>query len=77
VTRDYPIRLSSRESEVLQLMARGVPDNIIANALEIKPSTVRTYIARLRTKFQVVNRAQLGAIAARLGYADEDNRMVV
>src|SRR5437762_3753294 len=77
VNRDLPVRLSSREVEVLRLMADGIPDVAVAKALGIRPSTVRTYIARLRVQFQVVNRAQLGAIAARQGYGDEDVRMVI
>jgi len=68
LSRDIRLmKLSKREREVLRLMAQGVPDKAIAEALRIKPSTVRTYISRLRIKFDVSNRAQLGAMAATLG----------
>jgi DNA-binding NarL/FixJ family response regulator len=57
--------LGKRERWVLHLMRRGFTDQRIAGRFGIKPSTVRSYVARLKQKFGVANRAQLGQAAAR------------
>lgn len=53
------IELSSRESEILQLIYEGFTDNEIAVELSISPNTVRTHRQNLRTKFNVSNTAQM------------------
>ena len=47
------IELSSRESEILQLIYEGYTDNEIAEELSISPNTVRTHRQNLRIKFNV------------------------
>ena len=51
--------LSTREAEVLQLIARGFSDKEAANRLGIAPSTVDTHVRSIYRKFGVHSRAQL------------------
>jgi DNA-binding CsgD family transcriptional regulator len=48
--------LSPREREVLSLYASGLPLKQVANALEIKLSTAKEHIDRVRTKYSTVGR---------------------
>jgi DNA-binding CsgD family transcriptional regulator len=57
-------RLSSREREVLALVAEGRSNKAIAEALFVSPNTVKTHVASLLTKFDVDSRVQLAALAA-------------
>ncbi|WP_204285958.1 LuxR C-terminal-related transcriptional regulator [Microbispora amethystogenes] len=52
-------RLSSREREVLVLVARGLTNPQIAERLGIGPATVKTHIRSLLAKLAVHDRAQL------------------
>jgi pimeloyl-ACP methyl ester carboxylesterase/DNA-binding CsgD family transcriptional regulator len=58
-------RLSRRELEVLQLVARGLSDTEIAETLYVSAHTVHRHIANIRTKLQVPSRAAAAALAAR------------
>jgi len=51
-------RLSDREHEILQLLARGRQNKEIVNELGISPSTVATHIRRIYEKLQVHSRAE-------------------
>lgn len=53
-------QLSSRELEVLELLARGQPNADIANALHLGRQTVRNYVSSIFAKIGVQDRA--GAI---------------
>ncbi len=57
--------LSSREMEVLQLLADGLKNTEIAQRLFIGESTVRTYLHRLLAKLHLRNRAEATAYAIR------------
>jgi DNA-binding CsgD family transcriptional regulator len=48
--------LTSREIDVLHLMAAGHDNATIASTLEISPHTARTHVQRILTKFDVRNR---------------------
>ena len=50
--------LTSRENEVLELIAKGLNNQIIANRLSISEKTVRNHISNIFNKLQVVDRAQ-------------------
>lgn len=50
--------LTSREHEVLELIARGLNNQAIANRLSISEKTVRNHISNIFNKLQVVDRAQ-------------------
>ena len=52
-------KLSSRESEVLKLVARGYSDKEVAASLLIAKSTVDTHVRAIFRKFSVHSRAQL------------------
>jgi DNA-binding NarL/FixJ family response regulator len=50
--------LTSREVEVLDLIARGRSNTEIAKRLYVSPKTVRNHISNIFTKLQVADRAQ-------------------
>lgn len=54
---------SSREFEVLQLIAEGWSNREIAQRLHLSPNTVKTHVRNLLNKFGVNRRTQLVAIA--------------
>jgi DNA-binding NarL/FixJ family response regulator len=56
--------LSPRELEIVELVAQGLPNKSIAEALNISPWTVATYLRRMFTKLAVSSRA---ALVAKLG----------
>ena len=55
--------LTSRESEVLRLLAHGLNQEDIARDLDISPATVGTHIQRILTKLDVHSRTQAVALA--------------
>jgi DNA-binding NarL/FixJ family response regulator len=57
--------LSSRERQVLDLLAGGSDQEEIARTLFISPKTVATHIPRILTKLGVHSRAQAVALALR------------
>jgi two-component system NarL family response regulator len=71
--RNEAIRLSTREVEVLQLLARGLSNNEIANELSISVNTVRSHMQALSSKMNVSGRAGLTAAAWRHGWNEESN----
>src|SRR5258706_15411044 len=50
--------LTTREREVLDLIAAGRPNNTIARALAISPKTVSNHISAIFAKLQVADRAE-------------------
>ena len=59
--------LTTRESQVLTLLADGLGQPRIADELVISPKTVGTHIQRILEKLQVHSRAEAVAIAHRQG----------
>jgi DNA-binding NarL/FixJ family response regulator len=57
--------LTTRESEVLRLLAQGLTQENIARELEISHATVGTHIQRVLTKLDVHSRTQAVALAYR------------
>ncbi len=50
--------ISARECEVLEMLAAGHANKVIARRLDISPNTVKTHIARLYEKLEVASRTQ-------------------
>jgi DNA-binding NarL/FixJ family response regulator len=62
--------LTSREKEVLRLLARGYQDIEIAEELHIEPVTVRTHVNHVLGKLQATNRIQAALRAIKEGLTD-------
>jgi pimeloyl-ACP methyl ester carboxylesterase/DNA-binding CsgD family transcriptional regulator len=59
--------LTSRELEVLALVARGFSDAAIAEQLVLSPHTIHRHVANIRAKLNLPSRAAAAAFAARAG----------
>ena len=66
--------LTSREREVLQLLAEGMRPKQIARELVISPKTVASHIQRVLAKLGVHSRAEAIAIAYRVGLMGGQSR---
>lgn len=60
--------LTRREHEVLQLLAQGLPNKQIAQALQISEHTVKFHVSSIYTKLGVTNRTEAVTLGARLGW---------
>jgi DNA-binding NarL/FixJ family response regulator len=60
--------LTAREREVLQLMAEGLPNKLIAARLNISQHTVKFHVAAILAKLGAASRTEAVALGARLGY---------
>jgi DNA-binding CsgD family transcriptional regulator len=56
-------RPTSREREILALLATGATDNEIADILALSPATVQTHVRNAKTKLGARTRAQAVALA--------------
>ena len=70
---ESPEALTGRETEVLQLLARGEADKQIARKLCIRESTVKSHVHSILSKLNVRSRTQAALYAVRVGLvlADE------
>ncbi|MBA0053319.1 response regulator transcription factor [Streptomyces sp. AJS327] len=59
--------LTSREREVLELVALGLSNDEIAARLVLSPATSKTHVSRIMTKLAVRDRAQLVVLAYESG----------
>jgi two-component system NarL family response regulator len=64
---DTPVGITSRELEVLELVARGATNSAIARVLEISPNTVRSHVQNIRAKLDAGTRLEAVWIARRRG----------
>ena len=64
------VRLTPREAEILQLLARGASIAEVAGDLFISQSTAKTHVARLYDKLGAGNRTQAVMAAVRLGLVE-------
>ena len=60
-------RLSPRELEITQMLARGMTGEQIAQALYLSPETVRTHVRNAMLHMRAQTRAQLVALAVQRG----------
>ncbi|MFF0230675.1 AAA family ATPase [Micromonospora sp. NPDC005254] len=63
--------LTSREREVLRLVAEGHSNSRIAERLFISPKTASVHVSRIIAKLDVTNRGEAAALARRLGLLAE------
>jgi len=59
-------KLTSREHDVLRLLARGADNQLIARALVISPQTARTHVQNILVKLRVHSRLEAVAFARRM-----------
>jgi NarL family two-component system response regulator LiaR len=64
--------LTEREMEILQLVARGMSNQQIAERLIISERTARTHISNILAKLHLANRTQAALYALRQGIAHLD-----
>lgn len=60
-------RLTSREREILQLLAQGLSNDQVAVKLFISPQTVQTHIRNVLSKLRVHSKLEAVALAAKAG----------
>ena len=65
--REWPAGLTTREVEVLLLLARGLPNKRIAERLVIARKTVDNHVEHIYVKIGVSNRARASMFAVRSG----------
>jgi two-component system, NarL family, response regulator LiaR len=66
--------LSERELEVLRLLARGMSNQEIADALVVGEATVRSHVSSILRKLQLASRTQAALYALREGLATLDDK---
>jgi len=64
---ESPESLTERETEVLRLIAAGMSNKEIAQALVIGEKTVKTHVSNVLSKLGVTSRTQAALYAARIG----------
>jgi two-component system, NarL family, response regulator LiaR len=62
--------LTSREREVLALMAEGLSNTEIAKKLIVSPSTIKSHVSNILSKLEVTSRTEAAALAIRLRLVD-------
>ncbi|RME42358.1 MAG: DNA-binding response regulator [Caldilineae bacterium] len=62
--------LTEREREVLQLVARGLNNNAIAEALQISRGTVKIHVSNILGKLNVSSRTEAAVQAVQMGLVD-------
>jgi DNA-binding NarL/FixJ family response regulator len=66
------IELTAREREVLELLARGMPNKAIALRLSLSEKTVKTHVSAILRKLDVTDRTQAALRAVRERLVDLD-----
>ncbi|GAA1429483.1 hypothetical protein GCM10009601_44920 [Streptomyces thermospinosisporus] len=69
-----PECLSNREREVLTLVARGLNNTEIAEALGLSPLTAKTHVSRMMGKLGARDRAQLVIVSYESGLVAPGSR---
>lgn len=62
-TREHPMGLTSRECDVLELLAQGMRNRDIADRLYVSPKTVAVHVGNILRKLGVINRGEAAAWA--------------
>jgi len=61
--------LTTRETEILRLVARGLSNQAIAGTIHISEATVRTHVSHILSKLALRNRVEAALFALRSGLA--------
>lgn len=69
----YPAGLSSREAQVLRLVAAGKGNRQIARELFVSPNTVANHVSSILSKTQSANRTEAAAFAIRHALVDKQD----
>jgi DNA-binding NarL/FixJ family response regulator len=64
--------LSNREKEILELVARGISNKEIAQALHLSKGTVKIHVSHILTKLHMASRTEAAAWAIRAGLFTEN-----
>jgi DNA-binding NarL/FixJ family response regulator len=67
-------QLTEREREVLELVAEGQSNGVIAGRLSLSQKTVRNHVSNILTKLQVADRAQAIVRAREAGLGGRESR---
>jgi NarL family two-component system response regulator LiaR len=70
-SRPAPDELTPRELEVLRLIAQGMSNREIAQALTISEKTVKTHVSNILGKLHLADRTQAAIYAHRHGIATD------
>ena len=62
--------LTGRERKVLTLVARGLPNKLIARELGVAEKTVKTHVSSVLAKLGVTDRTQAALLAVRRGWVE-------
>ena len=73
-TKTDPDGLTRRERQILELLAAGHSDAIMANSLNVSPRTVSHHVAAILAKLGVTNRTQAAAHAHQQGPSRSEPR---
>ena len=68
--------ISRRERDVLELLARGLTNRQLADALDVSPDTVKYHLKNIFAKLQVVDRRAAVRSARQLGLLDESGQPI-
>jgi DNA-binding NarL/FixJ family response regulator len=71
-TPESPETLTERETEVLQLLARGKANKQIATSLHVTEKTVKAHVSSILAKLGVQSRTQAALYAVRAGLVSMD-----
>ena len=69
------IQLSPREQEIVRMVAKGHPNKVIADVLNISSWTVCTHLRRIFAKLGVGSRAAMVAQLLEMGVIGSEHRM--
>lgn len=68
---DYPIHLTPRQHEVLELLVEGASNNEIARSLSITGSTAEQHVIAILSRMGVRNRTEAAVLALRVGLVEQ------
>jgi DNA-binding CsgD family transcriptional regulator len=74
---DADVRLSPREQEIVRMVAKGHPNKVIADVLNISSWTVCTHLRRIFAKLNVTSRAAMVGRISKIGALNSGRRQEI